>query len=154
RQLDPRNGEAMEEIVPKAARLHFLVEISPRRSEEANVDGNRPIPAEPSHIGTLDDAEQLRLEGDVEVADLVDEERPLVRELEDTLPCVERARIRAALVAEELRLDQVRRHRRAVEDDEWLRSARPHFVERLGEDFLTGACLSLDHDRYAGGGEL
>ena len=55
----------------------------------------------------------------------------------------------AALVAEELRLHQVRRDRGAIEDHERRRRPRARLVERLGQRFLPRARLTLDDHRHA-----
>ncbi len=68
--------------------------------------------------------------------------------LEDALALRRRAGERAALVTEELRLDEVRRDRGAVEDDERSLRARALVVDRLGEDLLAGPRRPLDHDRH------
>ena len=101
----------------------------------------------------LDRAEQLRLQGGIEIADLVDEERAAVGLLEEPLARCRRPRERAALVSEELGLDQARRHRRAIEDDEGTARARPRLVERLRERLLPRAGLPLDDDRDLARGE-
>src|SRR5262249_39752197 len=102
---------------------------------------------------SLDGAEELRLERGVEIADFVDEERSAVRLLEEAAVLRERAGEGAALVSEELALDQRRRDGGAIEDDERPRGARPGFVERLGERLLARARLALDDDRHVALGD-
>ena len=72
----------------------------------------------------LEHAQQLRLGGRPHLADLVEEERALVRQLE--LAELLRVRVgeRAALVAEELALEQRLGDGGAVERDERLARAR------------------------------
>jgi hypothetical protein len=82
RELDARDGETVEEIVAEATRLYLGVEIAPRGGDDANVDAERPVAADAAELLPVEHAEQLRLEGEVEIADLVDEERPAVRLLE------------------------------------------------------------------------
>jgi len=92
-----------------------------------------PIAADATHLGPLERAQELGLEREIEVADLVDEQRAPVGLLEYAVSCGDGARERATLVAEELRLYEAGWHRGAVEDHERSRRARSHFVERLGE---------------------
>src|SRR5262249_57515454 len=106
------------------------------RGEDADVERDRAVSADAPDVGPLERAEELGLQREIEVADLVDEQRAPVRLLEDALARRDGPRERSALVAEELGLDEVRRDRRAVEHDERLRGARPHLVERLREGFL------------------
>ena len=57
-----------------------------------------------------------------------------------------RAGERALLVAEQLRLDQVLRDRRAVDLDERALGALAVVVDRVGDQLLAGAVLALDQD--------
>ena len=64
-----------------------------------------------------------------------------------------RAGERAALVAEQLALDQLARDRRHVDRDERTGPAFAVIVQRAGDQFLAGARLAVDHHRQVGGGE-
>ena len=86
RQLDARDGEAVEEVVAEAPGCDLAVEIAPRRGEDAHVDLDPLVAADAPDLAALDRAEELRLEREVEIADLVDEERAAVRLLEDAVP--------------------------------------------------------------------
>ena len=55
----------------------------------------------------------------------------------------------AALVAEELALEQLARQRRAVDRDERLRAARTRGVDVARHQLLAGAALALEQDRRA-----
>ena len=57
------------------------------------------------------------------------------------------------LVTEQLALDQVRRHRAAVDDDERAPRARARAVDRVGDDVLAGAGLADQGDRHVAGRE-
>src|SRR5262249_3157357 len=113
RELDPRDGDPEVEIVAEAARGDLAIEIAPRGAEDAHVEANEARAADALHLRALDRAEELGLEGELEIADLVDEERAGVGLLEDAFARRDRARVRALLVAEEGRLEEVRRHRGA-----------------------------------------
>src|SRR5262249_27789073 len=92
-----------------------------------------------------------RLKREVEVADLVDQKRSTVRLFENAAAAADRAGERAALVAEELGLDEARRDRGAIEHDERALRAWSLVVERLGKHFFSGARFAFDDDRYVGG---
>ena len=51
-------------------------------------------------------------------------------------------------MAEELRLDEVRRHRVQSKTTNGPDARGARLVERLGEDLLAGAGLALDHDGH------
>ena len=57
-----------------------------RRRDDAHVDGHAAVGAERLDHAFLEDAQELRLEPDVHVADLVEEERALVGGLEACRP--------------------------------------------------------------------
>src|SRR5262249_1975497 len=82
-----------------------------------------------------------------DLADLVEEERAAVRELEAPRLARHRAGERAALVAEELALDQLLRDRGAVHLDERLVLPRRVVVERARDELLAGAALAGDEHR-------
>ena len=83
-----------------------------RRCHDPHVDTLRPRAAEPLELLLLQHAQQLRLELERNVADLVEEERAAVGELEAADLLRDRAGERAALVAEELALEKPRRESR------------------------------------------
>ena len=87
----------------------MLPQVDVGRGDDAHVDLDRLDPAEPHELALLDDAQQLGLRLERDVADLVEEDRALVGELEQALLRVDRAGERALDVAEQVRLEQVRR---------------------------------------------
>src|SRR5207247_1889497 len=93
--------------------------------------------------------QQLGLETERQVADLVQEQRSGVRHLEQ--PWLGRMRIgeRAALVTEQLRLDELRREGRAVDGDERGGVARATSVDRPCEELLPGPRLAHDQGARA-----
>src|SRR5262249_30136010 len=90
---------------------------------------------------------------ELEIADLVDEERTAVRLLEHASPHRYGAGEGASLVAEELRLDEVRGHGGAIEDDQRTCSPRACLLGRLGEQLLARSGLTLENDGHVRGGE-
>src|SRR5207253_922983 len=58
----------------------------------------------------------------------------------------------AALVTEQLGLEELARERRAVDGDEGLSRARTTGVNRLGDELLAGAALADDEDAGVDGG--
>src|SRR2546425_13319533 len=106
RHVDRPDVPAIVEVLTELARPHRGLEVDVGRGDDAPADRDGPQPAEALHLALLEGAEELRLEVQAQRADLVEEHRPAVGELE--LP--ELAGVgpgeRALLVAEELRLDQ------------------------------------------------
>jgi hypothetical protein len=88
-------------------------------------------------------------------ADLVEQERPPFRHLEEAFLVSGRAGERAFLVAEELRLDQVLGNGGAVDLDERPLGALAVVMQRVGDELLARAILTLNEDvRIAPGDAL
>ena len=74
-------------------------------------------------------------------------------DLERTLTRGDGAREGAALVAEQLALDQVIADRTAIDDDEWLILAGANLVNRAREYVFAGAGLAFEQHRGVGRGD-
>src|SRR5688572_14810098 len=131
------------------------VEIDVRRADQPEVDVHEPVAADRPVLTLLQDAQQLGLEVRRHLADLIEQQRPAFRHLEETDLVGCGARERPLLVAEQLTLDQVLRNRRAVDLDERALDAVRVVVNRVGDQLLARAVLALDQDvRVAGGHAL
>ena len=146
RQAQADHVEAVEEVLAKGARLDALLEVLVRRGDHAHVALHRIVAADAIELPVGQDAQQPRLQVERHVADLVEEERAAVGLLEAPAPRRLRAGEGAALVAEELRLEQVLRDRRRVDRDERAARARAVLVQRVGDELLAGARLAGDED--------
>ena len=120
RDADDDLGEAVEQILAETTGGDHLVEVLVRRADDADVDGDRLAPADPLDDALLEEAQQLDLEGEGDVADLVEEQRPALGELDLALGRLDRAGVRALLIAEQLGLEEVLGDCRAVDRDERL----------------------------------
>src|SRR5213078_2546122 len=100
----------------------------------------------------LQRAEDLRLQRERQVANLVEKQRAAMRHLELARLAGNRARERALLMTEELRLEERLGNRRAVDGDEWGLGPRAQRVERPREQLLAGAAFPFDQHRRVGGG--
>src|SRR5207302_10204603 len=90
----------------------------------------------------LQDLEELGLQRRMHLADLVEEDGPLVGQLELARLLAGRSRERASLVAEELRFEQLAGQRRAVDLDERLAAPRAPLVQRARDAFLADSALA------------
>ena len=124
RHGERKHVEPVEQIAAEAPLPHFLVQIAVGGGDDAHVDVDRPRAAEPLDLAVLQHAQQLRLQLERQLADLVEEDRAAVGQLEAAGLRRVRAGEGAALAAEQLALDQRRRQRRAVDDDERPVAAR------------------------------
>src|SRR5262249_61392787 len=98
-------------------------EIAVGRTDDPHVDRDVVAAAHARELAVLEHVQQLGLERRVELADLVEEDRAAVGRLEASRLALVRAGEGAPLVTEELALEQLARHRGAVDLDE--RGAAP-----------------------------
>ena len=103
--------------------------------------------ADARDLPLLEHAQQLHLRRQRHVADLVEEQRARVRELEAPDATLGRAGERALLVAEQLALEQRLRQRPAVHGDERLVAPRTEPMDRARDELLARAALALDEHR-------
>src|SRR5262249_52755940 len=104
---------------------------------------DRLVAANPAELLGLEHPQELRLHVERELADLVQEQRPALRQLERPLPRRHRTGERASLVTEQLALDERIRDRPAIDHDERpLRTGalrpdgtRQHVFPRAGLSF-------------------
>ena len=124
RHGDRNDAQPEVEILAEPALRDFLFEVLVRRRNDADVDLDRPRRSEPLDFAFLQHAQHLGLRLGAHVADFVEEDRAAVGHLELADLLLGRAGERAALVAEELRLDQLFGNRRAVDLHEPLLRAQ------------------------------
>ena len=144
RRADREHVQAVEEVGPEPAGADFGGEIPVRRGHDAHVHAADAALPDATQLALLKRAEEPALHGGARVADLVQEERPAVRELEESGTVGVRAGERALRVAEELALDQGIGDRREVVRDERPRGARSLAVERPRDELLPRPRLPVD----------
>jgi hypothetical protein len=150
RHDDADDVEPVVQVLAEAAGLHLGRQVLVRGAEDAHVDRHLGRPAQRPHGALLDDAQQLALHGQRQVADLVEEQRAALGGLEEALAVFRRTGEGALAVAEELGLQQVLRDGAAVDGDEGLRGARRDLVDGARHQFLAGARFAVQqHRRHA-----
>ena len=147
REVDRHDVEPIEEILAEAPRLDLGLEIAVGRGDDAHVDAVRLHAADALELALLERAQELHLHLERDLADLVEEQRAAVGELEAAGAVADRAGERAALVAEQLALDEAFGDRRAVDLDERAVLARRAEVQRAGDELLARAALAGDEHR-------
>ena len=83
--VDLDDVEPVEQVLAELALLDLLLQVLVRRGDHADVHLDALVAADPLELPLLEDAEQLGLHGRRDVADLVEEDRPLVGQLEPPL---------------------------------------------------------------------
>ena len=117
RHADREDGEAVVEVAAEAPLADLFAEVAIRRRDDAHVHLDRPRAAEALELAGLEDAQELRLQLERQLADLVEEEGRAVGDLEAPDLAGQGAGEGALLAPEQLALDQARRQRRAVDLD-------------------------------------
>ena len=120
RQIDAQDVEPIEQIGAEPPVLDELAQRLVRRGDDAHVDRDRLHAADAHELALLEHAQQLDLRRRRNLADLVEEERSRIGELEASEPPLGRAGERALLVAEQLALEQRLGQRADVHGDERL----------------------------------
>src|SRR5262249_14103705 len=146
-QADRHHVEAVEEVFAEGALRDELLQIAVRRGDEADVDAHRLDAADALELALLQRAQEPPPHLDGGLAELDAEERAAVRELEAPRFAAHGAGERAALVAEELALDELLRDRRAIDLDEGLPASGRVIVQRAGDELLAGTALAGDEHR-------
>ena len=90
----------------------------------------------------------------IDLADFVQENGAAVGLLEPSDPAFVRAGERAAFVAEQFALEQLRRERRAMHRDEFGFVPAAQIVNRVSDQFLAGAAFAFDQDIRGRGRDL
>src|SRR4051794_35333378 len=79
RHLQADDVEAVEEVLPKLSLRDHVLEVAIRRGDYAHVDADRLVASDALELAFLQEAQQLYLHRGRDLADLVEEERAVVR---------------------------------------------------------------------------
>ena len=150
RQPDRHDVEAVEQVLAEQPLRDQLAQVAVGRGDDPEVRLDRRAAADRHELARLQHAQQAGLGLERHVADLVEEQRAALGLLEAADLARVRAGERAALVAEQLALDQLARDRRHVDGDERAAAALAVVVHRARDELLAGAGFAVDHDRQVG----
>src|SRR5581483_7902571 len=139
RRVDPEADDPVVEVLAQLARPDEGLEVRVRRADEAEVGRDLERLAHGEDPLLLERAQELHLEVELELAHLVDEERPAVGVTHEAELVPGRSRERALLVAEELRFEELRVRRCRLRHDERPRAPWARFVDEAREALLAGA---------------
>ena len=149
-----QHAHAIVEILAELALSHAIEQVMVRRNQDPHVRLSLARVADAPVAVLLDDLEELGLDREVHVANLVQEQRAAVCDLQEPRLGGDRPRERPLLVAEELGVHQLAGEARTVEIHE--RAVRPGSVtvEPRGEHALPRPGLALDQHRALGAERL
>jgi len=152
RQGDADDVQPVVQVLPEPAAGDVGFEVAVRRRQHARVGRDRHRAADALELAELQGAQELLLGARVELADLVEEDRPAVGQLEAPLSPLDGAGEGALLVAEQLAFEQRLGQRGAVDAHQGPAAAGGVLVDRLGHQLFAGAGLAGDeHRRVAAG---
>ena len=142
RQVDPHHVDPVEEVAAKLAALQHLVDLAGGGGDHPDIHRVLLPGPHPPHPPLLEHAQQLRLERQRQFPHLVEEQRATVGKLHEPHPAGIGPREGAALMAEELALDQGVGDRSAVHGHERPLGPAAAGMDRPGHELLAGARLA------------
>src|ERR1700733_13512252 len=113
RQHDGKYMHAMVQVLPKRTRTYQRIEIAMRCHQHAHIYRNRLAATNALHLTLFENPQQLSLHREWHITDLVEKQSPAMRLLELSRVPLPRPGERSLLVPKQLRLNQLRRNRRA-----------------------------------------
>ena len=143
----------MKEVASEGSLAHQVLDGGIRRGDDPRAEGERGMAAEAFHALLLDDAEQLPLRFERQLGDRVEVDGAGAGDLEAAGPRGDGVGEGAALVAEELRVDQRAGEGGAVDGDKRRPGAMAARVQLACNRVLAGAGLAGDEDVGIGAGE-
>src|SRR5207247_6481196 len=144
REGQVHDREAIVEVLAEPPRLQLGPQVLVGRRDDAGVDTKHLAAADALELARLQKPKELDLEGRTHLTDLVEEEGAAVRELELALSLHVRAGVGAALVAEQLGLQQGVGDRAAVDRDERPVAPRAVRVNGPRQELLARSALALN----------
>ena len=154
RQRDRDDVQPVVEVLAEGPLLDGLLEVPVGGGDHPDVDLDGPGAPDALDLPLLEGPEDLRLEVEPHGAHLVQEQGPAGGELELAHLGGDGPREGPLLVAEELRLQELRRDGGAVDGDEVLGGALAVVVDGLGHQLLPRPALPVDHHGAAAAGHL
>src|SRR2546428_5294199 len=154
RQSDREDVEAVEKVGAEFALVDQSLERLIGGGYDADFYADALRAAQSLEDAGLQHAQEPPLYLQRDLADLIQKDRAAVGQLESPRLGRLRASESALLIAEQLALDQRRRKRRAVDDNEWAAIAQAALVNGVGEQFLARSCLSLQQNGRIGWGDV
>ena len=146
RQRDRQHVQPVVEVLAELAFGDHLFEIALAAGDDADVHGNGARAAEPLDGAVLQHPQELHLHRQRHVVDVVEKDGAALGELEASRAILDGAGEGAALVSEQLRLDQRFREQRAAHRHKRVMLAAARLVDQRRRHLFPGAALAGDED--------
>src|SRR5262245_11505925 len=137
--MDRLLGDAVEEVLPESSLHDRLGQIEIGCANQSRLERQSSVPAQSSKLFLLNHAQQLDLQGEIEIADLIQKERAVFRLFQKAYAPGRRAGERAFFVAEERAFNQSGRNLSDIDRNPGRFGAISQPVNRLREEFLARA---------------
>ncbi len=154
RQFDGHHTESVEEVSAEASLFDGALQNFPGSCKDPHVDRPCLRGAQPFELPLLKYPQKFRLDLEWQIADLIEEDRSTISELEPAYPLTHRAGEGSFFVAEQLALSQRAGKCGAVDYDQRAVAPRASSVDRSGDKLFTGTGLPLDQYPGVGGSDL
>ena len=142
----------MIEVVAEGAFGDHLLQRTVGRGDDPRPSRPRRVAADPIDLFLLQHTQDLGLGLGRHVADLVEEKRSAVSRLELAGPRLHTG-CHTAFDPEELRLEEVTRQGRTIDRHQVLARPRRGLVDEIGQHFLAGSRLAVDHHPHVAPGD-
>ena len=153
--MDRHDVEPVIEVGAKTPVGDHRAQVMVGGGDDAHVHLLQLQATDRNEAALLDHLEQLDLQRQRQITDLIEKNRALVRQLQQTaLALTAGAGERARHIAEQLGLDQVLRQRTAVQRQKRLRRARAALVDVLSDQGLADAGFPLQQHLHVAGRDL
>ncbi len=149
-----KDVEPVKQILPEPVVADLRLEVACRRGNHPDIHLDGAGAPEPFELPFLQHPQELRLKLERHLADLVEEDRAAVCDLETADLLRVGPREGPLFAAEELALDEVGRKGGAVHRDHGPVFPDAQLVDGMGRHPLPGAGLPEDEDGGIGGGHL
>ena len=154
RKGDVKDVQPIKEVVPESSGRHLRGKLVVCTRDDTDVYRHRFDSAHDPYLPFFDHSQQLHLQVQGEISDLVEVERALVGDLEESRVRSDGVGERPFGVAEELALQKSLRDGPAVNRNEALGRTSAGGVDRPRDDFFTCSALPRNQDTAGTGGDF
>jgi hypothetical protein len=150
RDLDRKDRQPKIQILAKLTFCDPLFQVAIGGGDDTHVHVKGLRPTDALELFLLQGAQDLGLQRQRQIADLVEKERPAMRQLEAARLALDGAGEGAFLVPEQLGFEKRLRDGGAIDGDERAVVAWAERVQRPGEQLFSRAAFTLEQDRRIG----
>src|SRR5690242_7165203 len=150
RDLDWKDAQAVEKILPKATFVDFLFQVAVGCGDDPYVNLARAGVTDPFKLLLLQDAEQLGLHRERHFADFIEEQSAAIGEFKAAGLVLQSAGKRTLDVPEELALEETFRYRAAIQFDQRALASRTLLVDGARDQLLSRTAFPCDQDGSVG----